>query len=167
MSNQSEPYVIFEVAGTNYAISSANVQHVEMVENITTVPNAHRAVDGVVFSRGQVIPVLNLRARFGFERVAIDTRTRIVFVRMQQRVVGLIVDSAREFRTLAASSIRPIEETLTGVSGSYLSGVTTINERLAVILNLGAVLNLEIDATIAGVLENLPPQPSSIASVST
>ena len=52
----------------------------EMVEHITRVPNAPPFVDGVVFSRGQVVPVVNLRARFGFERVADDLRTRLMVV---------------------------------------------------------------------------------------
>ena len=49
----------------------------EMLEGVTRVPNAPTFVDGVVFSRGQVVPVVNLRARFGFERAAYDLRTRL------------------------------------------------------------------------------------------
>lgn len=158
MAKDSEPYVLFEVAGTTYAVESSNVQHIEMVEKITIVPNTHKTVDGVVFSRGQVMPALNLRARFGFERAALDARTRIIFVKHQQRVVGLVADSAREFRDIPASSIRPVEETLTGVAGNYLKGVTMLNERLAVILDLEAVLNLEFEENIAEEIAQLAKQ---------
>ena len=74
-----------------------HVAHIEMVEQVTRVPNAPRLVDGVVFSRGAVVPALNLRARFGFETVAYDLRTRLLVVQHQGRTVGLVVDSAREF----------------------------------------------------------------------
>jgi purine-binding chemotaxis protein CheW len=57
--------------------------------------------------------------------------------------VGLIVDSAKEFQTVAGADIRPIEETLTGINGQYLSAVTTIGQRLVLILDLDAVLNVE------------------------
>src|SRR5215218_4341609 len=125
MAAESETYVLFELAGTTYAIPSANVQHIEMLEHVTIVPNAHRAIDGVVFSRGQVIPALNLRVRFGFPREERSMRTRVLFARVQQRVVGLIVDTAREFKKISSQSIRPIQEALTGVSGNYLKGLTT------------------------------------------
>ncbi|HUP39882.1 MAG TPA: chemotaxis protein CheW, partial [Vicinamibacterales bacterium] len=71
----AETFIVLSVAGTTYAVRSHEVQHMEMVENVTRVPNAAPFVDGVVFSRGQVVPAVNLRARFGFERVPYDVRT--------------------------------------------------------------------------------------------
>ena len=73
-------YILFSVAGTTYALPSAEVRHMEMLESITRVPNAPAFVDGVVFSRGQVVPVVNLRARFGFDRAEFDLRTRLIVV---------------------------------------------------------------------------------------
>src|SRR5690348_12604168 len=95
----AEPYVLCELVGTAYAIPSIAVQRMEMVENVTPVPNAAPYVDGVVFSRGQVVPAVNLRNRFGFDRVAYDLKTRLVVVAVAGRTVGLIVDTAREFVT--------------------------------------------------------------------
>ena len=143
MSATHDSFVLFELAGTVYGISSQSVQHIEMFEHVTLVPNANPAIDGVVFSRGQVIPALNLRTRFGFPRQDKTLRTRIVFARVHDRTVGLVVDTAKEFRNLPADSIRPIEETLTGVNGKYLKAVTKIGERLVLILDLEAVLNVD------------------------
>ena len=78
--NRSDHFILFIVAGTTYALPSHEVAHVEMVEQITRVPNAPAFVDGVVFSRGQVVPAVNLRARFGFERVPADIKTRLLVV---------------------------------------------------------------------------------------
>lgn len=155
MATTSESYVLFELAGTTYAIRSATVLHIEMLEHITLVPNSHRAVEGVVFSRGQVIPALNLRVRFGFPREASGMRTRILFTRSGDRVVGLIVDSAREFRNIPAESIRPIEESLAGIHGNYLTGLATIQGRLVLVLELAAVLNLDQDQSLAGSIDEL------------
>ena len=74
--NTAEPFIIFELAGTAYAIRSRFVQQIDMIEHITPVPNASPEIDGVVMVRGQVIPALNLRARFGLERSPSDLRTR-------------------------------------------------------------------------------------------
>jgi purine-binding chemotaxis protein CheW len=141
MSNQS--FVLFEIAGTLYGMPSQSVQHIAMFEHVTLVPNANPAIDGVVFSRGQVIPALNLRLRFGFPRQQNSLRTRIVFATVHDRTVGLIVDSAREFQNLPVETIRPIEETLTGINGKYLKAVTKVGERLVLILDLEAVLNVD------------------------
>src|SRR4051812_45636457 len=84
------PYVLFELAGTAYALSSDVVQRLEMVEQVTPVPNALSFVDGVVFSRGKVIPAVNLRRRFGFEKVPYDLKTRLIVVAHNERTVGLI-----------------------------------------------------------------------------
>ena len=97
---------MLSVAGTTYAVRSQDVQHMEMVENVTRVPNAAPFVDGVVFSRGQVVPAVNLRARFGFERTPYDMRTRMVVVSTGGRIVGLVADEGREFIRIPESAIR-------------------------------------------------------------
>lgn len=143
MSADHQSYVVFELSGSLYGIPSENVLHIDMFEHVTLVPNANPAIDGVVFSRGQVIPALNLRTRFGFPRQEKTLRTRIIFTTVHDRTVGLIVDSAKEFLDLPADTIRPIEETLTGINGRYLKAVTKAGERLILILDLEAVLNVD------------------------
>jgi purine-binding chemotaxis protein CheW len=134
-------YILFTVAGTTYAVPSADVRHMEMVEDITRVPNAPPFVDGVVFSRGQVVPVVNLRARFGFERVPHDLRTRLIVVQATTRMVGLVADAAREFVSIPAAIIQPPHEALAGMSGRYVEGVASVGDRLVLILNLPRILN--------------------------
>lgn len=143
LTQLADKYVLFEVEGTTYGISSSEVRHIEMVEHVTLVPNANPAIDGVVFSRGQVIPALNLRTRFGFPKQAPTMRTRIVFVQVRDRLVGLIVDTAREFLRIDDAAIRPIQETLTGINGNYLRSVANVDQRLILLLDLDAVLDVE------------------------
>lgn len=141
--NLNDTYIIFELNGAAFGVRSSDVQHVEILEHVTPVPNTAPAVDGVVFSRGQVFPALNLRVRFGLPRQAPTPATRLIFLKVQQRVVALIVDSAREFQRIAADAVRPIEETLVGIAGNYVEGVATVKGRSVLILNVGAVLTLE------------------------
>ena len=113
----------------------------EMVEQVTRVPNAAPFVDGVVFSRGQVVPAVNLRARFGFERAPYDLRTRLIVVQAGGRSVGLIVDDGREFLRLPASAIHPPQDTLAGLSSQYIEGIASVEDRLILVLELDATLN--------------------------
>jgi purine-binding chemotaxis protein CheW len=140
-----EPFILFELAGTTYGVRSQFVQQIEMIDDVAPVPNAHPAVEGVVLIRGQVIPALNLRTRFGFERIERDLRSRLVVINKGSRVVGLIVDTAREFVKVPADSVEPPPEALTGLSGRYLEGIATINERMVLVLNLDAVLDLDYE----------------------
>ena len=169
MDSMNETYVLLELAGSTYAVPSRNVLHIDMLEHVTLVPNAHAAVEGVVFSRGHVIPALSLRTRFGFPRENSTMRTRIVFVQAQKRTVGLIADAAREFKNIPGEGIRPIEEALTGVGGNYLKAVAKIGDRLILLLDLEKVIDLD-DPTLSP--ENLeqvvksdsPGAPVSVAA---
>lgn len=131
----ADTYILFNVAGTTYALRSHQVLHMEMVEHVTSVPNAPGFVEGVVFSRGHVVPVLNLRVRFGFDRAPRDLRTRLLVIQHEGRRVGLMADEAREFVSIAASSIHPPNEGIGGLSGNYLAGVAALGERIVLILD--------------------------------
>ena len=110
----TDQFIVFELAGTAYALPSERVAHVEMVDAVTRVPNAPHFVDGVVFSRGVVVPAVSLRARFGFEREPYSSRTRLLVVHTAGRTVGLIVDSAREFIRIPADVVRPPHDSIAG-----------------------------------------------------
>jgi purine-binding chemotaxis protein CheW len=142
-----ESYVLVELAGATYALPSRQIQQLDMVGTPTPVPNAPAFVDGVVSVRGQVIPAVSLRARFGFPRIAHDLRSRLVIVREDGRTVGLIVDSAREFATIAPESIKPLPEGIGGISGRYLRGIAQQGERLMLIVDVHELLETEEQPT--------------------
>ena len=96
-----------------------------------------------MFSRGQVIPALNLRARFGFEKIPYDLRTRLVVVSSGGRTIGLIVDTAREFVRIPAGTIAAAARSdYRARAGSYLEGIATIDERMILVLNLREVIDI-------------------------
>jgi purine-binding chemotaxis protein CheW len=136
-----DSYILLTVAATTYALPSGDVRHIEMIEDITRVPNAPSFVDGVIFSRGLAVPVLNLRARFGFERAPYDLRSRLIVVQSGARLIGLVVDSAREFVSIPRDDIQPPHEALAGMSGRYVEGIASIRGRLILTLKLPDILN--------------------------
>jgi purine-binding chemotaxis protein CheW len=135
-----EPYILFEVAGTTYALPSRLIQQVDMIEQVTPVPNAPPGVDGLVLSRGQIIPALNLRVQLGFERRSYDGRSRLVVVQRQGRTVGLVVDSAREFLWLTDDQLQPPPEGIPDASRRTMAAVAALGERLIVLLDLDEAL---------------------------
>jgi purine-binding chemotaxis protein CheW len=139
----SGTFILFEVAGTSYALPSRNIKQLEMIETITPVPNAAPCVEGVAFTRGQVIPALNLRSRFGLERVAHTPRSRLIVTNQNGRTVGLVVDSAREFISIPKEAIQPPPQGLSGLSGQYLKGVATVAGRVILIVDLEELWQIE------------------------
>ena len=135
-----QTYILFNVAGTTYAVPSQQVLHMEMLDQVTAVPNAPEFVEGVVFSRGQVVPVINLRSRFGFERTKVDLRTRLLIVQSDGRRVGLMADESREFIAIPDAAIRPPHDAIGGTSGNYLHGVATLGDRIVLMLDIREVV---------------------------
>jgi len=138
--NWTEAYILCEVFGTTYALRSEEIEQLEMVGQLTPVPNAPPCVEGVTSVRGQVIPAMSLRARFGFPRAAYDLRSRLVVVRSEGRTVGLIADSAREFATITPDKIQPPPDALASLSGNYLRGVAQLGDRLVLVLDVAGLL---------------------------
>ena len=141
-------YVLCEVHGATYALPSDDIEQLDMVGQLTPVPNAPPHVDGVVSVRGQVIPAMSLRARFGFPRTGYDVRSRLIVVRSGGRKVGLIADSAREFAAIDRGQIQPPPDGMAGISGRYLQGIAHLGERLVLVLDVAELLKLDAVAQL-------------------
>lgn len=139
---EKEPFILFEVAKTTYGVRSHFVQQMEMIDNITGVPNTPGYIDGVMFARGEAIPVINLRARFGRERIDYDLKTRVIIIRYEGRSVGLIADAAREYVNLPAGSIQQTSGIM-GSDASWLEGIIKSGDRTILILNINELLKTE------------------------
>ena len=147
----AETYILFEIAGTTFGVSSRSVQQMEMIEHITPLPNAPPFVEGVVFTRGQVIPAVNLRLRFGFERIPHTTRTRLIVTNNNGRTIGLLVDSAREFMSLSNDAVQPPPDSMAGLSGKYLKGIVTIGDRVILMIDLDELVKVDQPVRAAAV----------------
>jgi chemotaxis signal transduction protein len=155
---QAEPFILFRLADTTYAVRSEAVQHVDMVGQITPIPDAPPFLDGVALVRGQMIPAINLRVRFGFERIPYDLAARLVVVRTAGRTVGLIVDAAREFLAIAAGAIQPPPEPVSDLSGDWVEGIAALGDRMVVVLNIDEVIRLADAVPQGGSAEGAPVQ---------
>lgn len=148
-----ESFIVFQIAGVQYAIRSKFVQQLEMVENITPVPNLPPYIDGVMLSRGKVIPVVNMRVRFGLEKIPYDLKTRIIVVNINNRTIGIIVDSAREYLTIPQEKIQPVSESFPDTSSRFLEGTVNLEGRLILILNLEEILKTSSSILTQGGIE--------------
>jgi len=141
MSEGAQSYILFRLGETTFAVASAIVQELALVEDITPVPNASSYVEGIVLVRGCVVPVINLRARFGMPRIPWDQQARIIVLDIKGRKVGLLVDAAREFLEISGKDVQPPPNTVSGISTQLLDGVAVLGDRLVLILDIEELLS--------------------------
>ncbi|MEW5762751.1 MAG: chemotaxis protein CheW [Bacillota bacterium] len=137
---REEQIVVFQLAEQNYGVDIAGVYEIIRMENVTRVPRAPSFVEGVINLRGRIIPVIDLRKRFGMPPAEHTRATRIVIVEMDGTTVGMIVDAVLEVLRIPASSIEPPPAVIHGIEAAYLRGIALWGERLIILLNLQRVL---------------------------
>ncbi|CAM4316868.1 MAG: chemotaxis protein CheW [Paenibacillus macerans] len=134
--------IVFKLGHEEYGIEVDKVQTIERMMPITRVPKTFSFVKGVINLRGVVIPVIDLRGRFGLPETEYTDQTRIVIVAANDLEVGFIVDSANDVIDLDSDLIDSPPDVVGGVKAKYLDGVAKISEeRLLVMLNLSEVLS--------------------------
>ncbi|MCK8488622.1 chemotaxis protein CheW [Paenibacillus sp. MBLB2552] len=134
--------IVFKLGHEEYGIDVDKVQTIERMMPITRVPKTYAFVKGVINLRGVVIPVIDLRGRFGLPEAEYSDQTRIIIVSANEMEVGFIVDSANDVIDLDSDLIDSPPDVVGGIKAKYLHGVARISEeRLLVMLNLSEVLS--------------------------
>ncbi|HTJ26124.1 MAG TPA: chemotaxis protein CheW [Candidatus Limnocylindria bacterium] len=143
--------VSFKLGSEEYGVDIAQVQEINRMVAITHVPRAPQFMEGVINLRGQLIPIIDLRARFGMPRAEHTKNTRIVVTEIGAKRVGMVVDSVSEVLRLATEHIEDAPEMITGVDTEYIRGVGKIEDRLIILLDLARIISgaekRELDAT--------------------
>jgi purine-binding chemotaxis protein CheW len=132
--------VSFTIGSEEFGVDILKVQEINRTVEITRVPQAPHYVEGVINLRGKVIPIIDLRKRFGLELKEHDKNTRIVVVDIDGNVMGMIVDSVSEVLRLPADTIEPPPELVTGINAEYIKGVAKLEDRLLIFLDLSKVV---------------------------
>jgi purine-binding chemotaxis protein CheW len=132
--------VSFILDDVEYGIDILSVHEIMRMPNIARLPNTPPFIKGVINLRGNVIPVVDVRERFGFPVAKITDLTRIIVIESMEKLVGLLVDNVHQVVRLPESNIDPPAELVEGVSEVFIKGIGRLNKRLIVILNLNNML---------------------------
>lgn len=131
--------VSFEIGGEEYAIPIQAVQEINRMMPMTRVPHSSADVEGVINLRGRIIPVIDLRRRFGLQHSAGDVESRIVVVEVgeDKRVIGFTVDRVHEVIRLDASRVDPPPTLGKTVDCDMILGIGKLEDRYLILLDLG------------------------------
>jgi purine-binding chemotaxis protein CheW len=134
-------FTIFNISEETFGIDIARVLEILRVQKIFTIPGLPDFLSGVMSVRGAVIPVMDLRRRFGMTPAG--RKERIILVRYDREKIGFLVDEIREILVLKPDEIRPSPSIFKGFKTQYLSGIGKKDERIILILNIDTLLTSE------------------------
>jgi purine-binding chemotaxis protein CheW len=130
----------FRIGDETFGVRISHVREIVRVPEITAVPNAPDYMEGVINLRGKIIPVMDLRKRFGERDVQSDKKNRILVVELESKLVGLIVKSASEVIKIPPSEIEAPASLLQEGEMGFVTGVGKLNGRLIILVDLNKLL---------------------------
>jgi purine-binding chemotaxis protein CheW len=139
----SSLHVTFRVGTAEYALDASEVLHLETFTEATHVPGAPAFVAGLVQVRGKLVPVVDLRSRFGLAPANRTLDNRVIVVKVGSRIAGLLVDSAREVLELDEASFEPPPDLLGSQAAGFVKAVITQAARLLLIVDVPRLLGEE------------------------
>jgi purine-binding chemotaxis protein CheW len=131
----------FRIGEETFGVRIGSVREIVRVPEITSVPNAQESIEGVINLRGKIIPVMDLRKRFGQTDIQPDKKNRILVVELENKLVGLIVNSASEVLKIPPAEIESPSSLFADGDSSYVTGVGKLKGRLIILLDLGKLLH--------------------------
>jgi purine-binding chemotaxis protein CheW len=143
MEGDLNQLISFLVGDEEYGLDILRVKEVIRIREITRLPKAPSFVKGIINLRGDVIPIIDLRDKFGLESREYTTMTRVIVVDVEDKLVGMVVDAASQVVRIPADQIDPPPPIVGGLSAEYIRGVGKLEDRLVILLNIDRILTTE------------------------
>jgi purine-binding chemotaxis protein CheW len=144
--------VSFRLAREEYGIEITKVQEIILLGQITRVPQTPDFIKGLINLRSTVIPVVDLRLRFGLAAEEPTDETRIMVVNVGGKTLGVVVDAVSEVLRVSPEQIVPPPPTVAGVGHEYLTGLVKLDNRLLILLNIDKILGDDETAAMDAVM---------------
>jgi purine-binding chemotaxis protein CheW len=144
----SEQYLTFMLAGEEYGVDILRVQEIKGWDKVTRIPHTPDYVLGVINLRGAVVPILDLRRRFGLETIDFGPTTVVIVVRVMngltERTVGVVVDAVSEVYNVDAADSKPPPDVCGGVDTVFVKALATVEEKMLILLDIDRLIGNSI-----------------------
>lgn len=132
----------FCLADEEYGVDILKVQEIRSWEPVSRIPNAPAHEKGVVNLRGSIVPIIDLREKFGLAHVEYTPTTVVIILQVGHRIMGVIVDSVSSVIEVEEGNIQKAPKFGTKVNAEYIEGLISVNNRMVVLLNIDTLLAL-------------------------
>jgi purine-binding chemotaxis protein CheW len=129
-------FVGFRLDNEDYAIAITKIQEIILMKPITRIPEVPAFIEGLINLRGSVIPIVNLRKRFGLAPRGVDDETRTIVVNIHDKTVGCIVDAVTQVMRINRDQIQPPPLSVLAISHQYIAGLARLEDRLLIVLDI-------------------------------
>ncbi|MGD9849789.1 MAG: chemotaxis protein CheW [Nitrospirales bacterium] len=139
-SSEDQQYLTFDLADEYYGVDILKVQEIKGYTTVTRIPNTPDYLKGVLNLRGTIVPIVDLRMKFGMGTTEPTSFTVVVVVNVRNRVMGFLVDAVSDVLDLNAKNIQPPPDMGTTVDITFVAGIGNANDRLVTLLDIDRVL---------------------------
>jgi purine-binding chemotaxis protein CheW len=133
--------LVFVLGREEYGVDILKVQEIRGYEKVTPIPAAPEYLKGVVNLRGIIVPVIDLRVKFGMPDPRYDAFTVVVILRLARRVIGVVVDGVSDVMALRAQDVKPAPQLGSVVESSFIEGLGTGGDRMVLLLDIEKLLS--------------------------
>lgn len=145
LSASENQYLTFILSGEEYGVDILTVQELRGWENTTPIPNTPSFVLGVINLRGVVVPIVDLRDRFGLESMEYGPTTVVIIVKVnaggKDRVLGIVVDAVSEVYDINKADLQPPPDMEGSISIDFVTGLATMDEKMVILLDIAKLVN--------------------------
>lgn len=145
IDNAENQYLTFMLAGEEYGVDILTVQELRGWEKTTPIPNTPSFVLGVINLRGVVVPIVDLRDRFGLERMEYGSTTVVIIVKVdagrKDRILGIVVDAVSEVYDINKDDMQPPPDMEGSISIDFVTGLATMDDKMVVLLDIDKLVN--------------------------
>ncbi len=141
-STEGSQYLTFTLGDEHYGVDILRVQEIKGYTAVTRIPNTPDFIKGVLNLRGTIVPIVDLRTKFGMEKIEYTRFTVIVVVVVQERVMGIIVDAVSDVLNIPQKDVQPTPPFGSSVDVSFISGIGKCADKLVAILDIDRILSV-------------------------
>lgn len=145
--DNEQQYLTFIMAGEEYGVDILAVQEIRGWEPTTVVPNAPDYIKGVINLRGTIVPIMDLRSRFGLERVEYSPVTVVIILKVEtergERVMGIVVDAVSDVHSINDSDMKNSPELIDDLNTEFIRNLVSVNEKMIILLDVQRLLTID------------------------
>ncbi len=141
-------YLTFVLGSEEYGIEILKVQEIRGYDAVTRIANTPEFIKGVINLRGAIVPIVDLRVRFGLGKAEYGPFTVVIILNLSGRVMGIVVDGVSDVITLQASQVRPVPELVASIDTKYLIGLGTVDDRMLILVDIERLMSSQDMALI-------------------
>ncbi len=141
----------FRLGAVEYGVAIQHVQELRSYSSVTAIANTPAYMKGVINLRGAIVPILDLRVRFGLGQPSYDHLTVVIIFCVGDRQVGAVVDSVSDVVVLEPSQVKPMPSMAAAMDEDYVTGMGALDERMIILVDIDRLLSASLDLQVAAV----------------